>query len=222
MSYYALDVSISEITRNLKKLAERFGKTRFVKIQGLSGTYEDCVGWLATSPTAGMLKSVNFLWVGNSIANYPRPMASSLLSHFARVCTTLGIRYQFIVGADACNQVSKITAAYDPETKPFRDFILNGLHHANSVIGQDMFDVSDWACAIEFNPLAHVLQVSYTPHRDVRLEINGYCITISKGEKVSATTSGKWTEEDMEAVAAEAGLQVTDTWRDLSSTYCKA
>lgn len=110
-----------------------------------------------------MLKSVNFLWVGNSIANYPRPMASSLLSHFARVCTTLGIRYQFIVGADACNQVSKITAAYDPETKPFRDFILNGLHHANSVIGQDMFDVSDWAYAIEFNPLAHVLQVSYTP-----------------------------------------------------------
>lgn len=209
------------MTRNLKKLAERFGNTRFVKIQGLSGTYEDCVGWLATSPTAGMLKSVNFLWVGNSIANSSRPMASSLLSHFARVCTTLGIRYQFIVGADACNQVSKITAAYDPASKPFRDFVLNGLHHANTVIGQDIFHVSDWACAIEFNPLAHVLQVSYTPHRDVRLEINGCSVTIRKGEKISATTSGKWTEEDMEAVTAEAGLQITDTWRDHSSSYCK-
>lgn len=210
------------MARNLKKLAERFGKTRFVKIQGLSGTYEDCVGWLATSPTAGMLKSVTFLWVGNSIANSPRPMASSLLSHFARVCTALGIRYQFIVGADACNQVSKITAAYDPASKPFRDFILNGLHHANTVIGQDIFHVSDWACAIEFNPLAHVLQISYTPNRDVRLETDGCSVTIRKGEKISATTSGKWTEEEMEAVAAEAGLQITDTWRDLDSTYCKA
>lgn len=210
------------MTRNLKKLAERFRKTRFVKIQGLAGTYDDCLGWLATSPTAGMLKSVTFLWVGNSIANSPRPMASSLLSRFARVCTTLGIRYQFIVGADACNQVSKITAAYDPTSKPFRDFILNGLYHANTVIGHDMFHVSDWACAIEFNPLARVLQVSYTPHCDVRLKINGSSVTIRKGEKVSATISGKWTEKDMEAITAEAGLQITDTWRDLSSTYCKA
>lgn len=131
------------MTSSLKNLSKRVGKTTSVKIQGLLGSDDDCVTWLATSPNLGRPKSVNFLWVGNSIANFHRPEASSLLSRFSRVCKKSGINCQFFVGADACNDEAKVMAAYDTAKEPLCNFILNFLRHANTVIGQEIFHAND-------------------------------------------------------------------------------
>lgn len=209
------------MTSSLKKLSKRVGKTTFVKIQGLLGTYDDCATWLATSPNLGRPKSVNFLWVGNSIANFHRWEASSLLSRFSRGCKKLGVSCQFFVGADACNDEAKIMAAYDTAKGPLSNFILNGLRHANTIIGQQIFHANDWSCVSDFSRLEHVLHVSYTPRRDLRLEINGRSVRIRKGKKISAITSGKWTEEDMTKISADARLEVSNIWKDESRTYCE-
>ncbi|KAJ5884892.1 hypothetical protein N7495_009402 [Penicillium taxi] len=218
--YYALDVSIGELTENIKDLIKRMGPTQYVKVRGLLGTYDDCVAWLASDPKMVVQSSVTFLWMGNSIANLRPDDASLLLSQFSHICAKQGVRCQFIVAADACTHKPTIMAAYDTTKRPLHDFVLNGLRNANTVMGQDVFHVSDWTCAVEFNDRENVLNTYYIPRRDLQLDIDGIAAEFRKGDKVLAITSGKWIEKDVHAVSVKAGLHVVDTWRDTSSIYC--
>jgi EasF-like predicted methyltransferase len=219
--YYALDVSIGELTESLTSLMKRMGPTQFVKVRGLLGTYDDCVAWLASDPKMVIQSSVTFLWMGNSIANLQPDDASLLLSRFSHICTKQGVRCQFIVAADACTHKTTIMAAYDTTKRPLHDFLLNGLRHANTVMGHNVFQTSDWTCAVEFNDRANVLNTYYIPRRDLQLDINGIAVEFRKGDQVLAITSGKWTEKDFHAVSVNAGLHIADTWRDMSRIYCK-
>ena len=196
------------------------GPTKFVKVRGLLGTYDDCVAWLASYPKMIIQSSVTFLWMGNSIANLQPCDASLLLSRFSHVCTKQAIACQFIVAADACTHKTTIMAAYDTTKAPLHDFVLNGLRHANTVLGRGVFQASDWTCAVEFNDHENVLNTYYTPRRDLQVEIDGSAVDFRQGDRILAITSGKWTEKNMHAVSVNAGLHIADTWRDMSRIYC--
>jgi uncharacterized SAM-dependent methyltransferase len=196
------------------------GPTQYVKVRGLLGTYDDCVAWLASDPKMIIQSSVTFLWMGNSIANLQPHDASLLLSRFSHICAKQSIGCQFIVAADACTHKTTIMAAYDTAKRPLHDFLLNGLQHANTVLGQDVFQASDWTCAVEMNDRENVLNTYYTPRRDLQLDIDGLAVDFRKGDRVLAITSGKWTEKDVNAVGVNAGLRIADIWRDMSRIYC--
>lgn len=202
------------------------GGSRYIKITGLLGTYDDCIAWLRTPDSLPGLKSAIFLWMGNSIANFAHiSQAGSFLSRFKAACRQADLQCQFLVSTDVCQQERKISKAYSPEIDGLRSFIMNGLAQANSFVGYDLFDLQDWGFETEIRSTGHegmTLTVYYTALRDLMVFIRGGPVVLFwKGQKIMIIRSGKWTEALMGMVSSRAGLQVQKKWIDSSGIYCE-
>ncbi|KAF9883884.1 hypothetical protein FE257_002678 [Aspergillus nanangensis] len=221
--YYALDVSLRGLTDSLRELSRELGTIRSISITGLWGTYEDCVTWISSQvglESLGM-STVTFLWMGNSVSNMDHHAdASALLTHLKHACQSSSLDCQFLIAADACEDIKKIHDAYDTRHPTLQAFISNGLAHANGVLGHKVFCLEDWSCVSEFYPHESKLEVYYCARRDMNVDLgNGGTYHIQNGERVRAITSGKWRKALMIEVASAAGLQMNHAWGDSSGVY---
>jgi len=230
VTYYALDLSRRELVEGLGKLKAIFRQSKYVKLQGLLGSYEDGIGWLSqyanatgdlhdddNSPSAKS-KMVTFLWVGNSISNFSPPDAAVLLKGFAQMCESLDFSCQFLVGVHSCEDEAKVLVSYNPEEPALCDFILHGLDQANFHLGKKVFLREDWVCRCEFNPGDHVLRVYYEAAREVRMSLGDDNDRVfHRGDRILAIISGKWTLEVMQEMCGGVGLEVSHSWRSLDN-----
>ncbi|KAK3179272.1 hypothetical protein K4F52_009243 [Lecanicillium sp. MT-2017a] len=218
--YYALDMSRAKLSHSLATVTVQLGPSSGVQVYGLVGTYEDCIAWLRGNPwPRKQVDLVTLLWLGNSVANYGQLEASLVLGQFSRAAQGAGVPCQFLVAVDACQQESRVLEAYDSDQKALRDFILNGLRHANSIMGRDMFNRDQWGFVCRFDAHDHTLRVYYTCHKDTELTVDGHRLSLASGSEIEAVTSGKWTVGDVQQIAKRAGLRVVDRWCDAEDIY---
>ncbi|RMJ26304.1 Pfam:DUF2260 [Aspergillus sp. HF37] len=223
--YYALDVSLQGLTDSIDSLVNAMNGSAFIQITGLLGTYDDCIAWLASAGSTRGLYSATFLWMGNSIANFEHvSQPSAILSRFRGACSQSRLGCQFLVSTDACQSESKIAKSYSPELCELREFIMNGLRHANSALGCDLFTYDDWTFGTTVAPDGYggkSLAVYYAPRRDISVPVNGGLdISFRKGQMIKVISSGKWTRALVEQLGSHAGLQVQHRWMDPSRIYC--
>ncbi|KAJ5999452.1 hypothetical protein N7451_007262 [Penicillium sp. IBT 35674x] len=230
VTYYALDLSRRELVEGLGKLKAIFRHSKYVKLQGLLGSYEDGIGWLSQYATAtgdfhdgdespaAKSKMVTFLWVGNSISNFSPTDAAVLLKGFAQMCKSLDFSCQFLIGVHSCEDEEKVLVSYNSKEPALCDFILHGLDQANLHLGKKVFLKEDWICRCEFNPGDHVLRVYYEAAQEVRMSLGGDDDRIfHRGDRVLAIISGKWTLEDIKEMCGGVGLEVSHSWRSLDN-----
>lgn len=231
VTYYALDLSRRELVEGLGKLKAIFQHSKYVKLQGLLGSYEDGIGWLSQYATAtgdlhdddekgpaAKSKMVSFLWVGNSISNFSPTDAAVLLKGFAQMCESLDFSCQFLVGVHSCEDEAKVLVSYNSKEPALCDFILHGLDQANFHLGKKVFLKEDWVCRCEFTPRDHTLRVYYEATREVRMSLGGEDDRIfHRGDRVLAIVSGKWTLEDIQEMCGGVGLEVSHSWRSLDN-----
>ncbi|PLB45931.1 hypothetical protein P170DRAFT_256470 [Aspergillus steynii IBT 23096] len=219
VSYYALDVSAEELSGSLDALEQEFAGAASIEIRGLHGTYEDCVHWIAQGVSLGKL--VTFLWMGNSMTNGGPVGAQAVLQQAAAACQRNGLGFQFLVSCDACQDPERLMAAYDPAQPPLRDFILHGLDHANRALQRPVFQPADWTVHVQYDARHAMVDVSYVPVRELvfHVEDKRPPVSLQAGTKIRAITSGKWSPEQMAAVAHGAQLQVERTWMDDDGIY---
>ncbi|PLB38914.1 histidine-specific methyltransferase [Aspergillus candidus] len=219
VSYLALDVSAQELSASLDALEQEFVGAAYVDIRGLHGTYDDCVHWIAQG--APLRKHVTFLWMGNSMTNGGFDGAQSVLRDAAAACKRSGLGAQFLVSCDACQDPVRLMAAYDAAALPLRDFILHGLDSANRVLGRIVFQPADWTVYTQYDAKHSMVDVSYTPIRELvfHVEDGRPPVSLQPGAKVRAITSGKWSPQQMDAVAHGAHLQIERTWMDDDQIY---
>lgn len=223
VSYYALDVSRGELTDGLDGLWPLFRDSPYIQVQGLWGSYEDGINWLARAASVASTGSqaVTFLWMGNSIANLTFSDASSLLKGFVDACAGFQLTCQFIVSLDNGAEVPRILGAYDTSRYPFRSFVLNGLKNANEILGQDVFVPENWSCSRIFRPEKRTLDIYYEALRDMECCYEGVSWAVGQGELVHAVHSGKWATEDLADICSRVGLQVANVWQLGDKSYCE-
>ena len=219
ITYYALDLSFAELSRSLSSLADQFSSSSFIEIYGLLGTYDDGISWI--SQCKGLLfKPISILWLGNSIANLGPEEASGVLALFSSPTASGSIRkLSFLIAVDGCRDQNRIRRAYDPENIQLRAFILNGLQHANAVIGGTVFQNNDWDYEGSYDDQRHIHQDCYVAKEDVKFSIAGQDIRIRKNERVRATMSAKWTEEEVNTVCRKGGFEIVERWKDEEGSY---
>jgi uncharacterized SAM-dependent methyltransferase len=218
--YYALDVSEEALHKNLSALKQQFAKSRFINIEGLSGTYDDCTEWLGRSAILPA-STVTFLWLGNSVANLTQNEASSLMSQFHQACRKMSVDCRFLVSADCCNVEHDILEAYDPNKGPSRTFLFHSLHHANRLLGENVFKEEEWDAVPEWDKVQHELRYNYTPKTNLHIRVGDLEISLTKDESIHFFMSGKWHESQMRLIAREAGMTVDKIWRDAQQQYCE-
>ncbi|QSZ34181.1 hypothetical protein DSL72_005770 [Monilinia vaccinii-corymbosi] len=224
VDYYALDLSLKELKRTLEQVPE----FKFVKCHGLHGTYDDGLEWLQLPENSSRPKCV--LSMGSSIGlllepmlptfnlpragNFQRPNASLFLKSFAEVLSPSDM---FLIAIDATSNPEKIYHAYNDEKGVTHRFILNGLAHANKILGENVFDVTDWKVIGEYvyDAQGGRHQAFYSPTRDITVQD----VLIRAGERVKVEVSLKYSPKETARLFKDAGMREAQKWSASSDEY---
>lgn len=210
VDYYALDLSLPELKRSLS--AVRPHDYQHVKFRGLHGTYDDGLAWLKRPENAARPKII--LSLGSSIGNFPRADAAEFLRGFSAV---LGPNSKMLIGLDACQDEDRVYHGYNDREGKTREFYLNGLVHANVVIGKEAFRLEDWDVVGEYDKVEQRHQAFYTPLVNVTIE-DAY---INVGERVRFEESYKYSTSQSADLWKAAGLAVQRVFGNSTEDYCK-
>ncbi|KAF4122989.1 L-histidine Nalpha-methyltransferase / hercynylcysteine S-oxide synthase [Geosmithia morbida] len=155
----------------------------YVTCRGLWGTYDDGREWLKTIDD----RPKSILHLGSSIGNFLRDEAAKFLSEFADVMQPQDTLF---IGIDS--------------------FILNGLSHANTIFGQEIFHLPDWTVVGEYvyDKEGGRHQAFVMPLRDV--EVMGH--HIPRLERIKIEQSHKYSELGSSNLFKMAGLDEVDRW----------
>ncbi|KAL2200321.1 C-type lectin protein [Corynascus similis CBS 632.67] len=204
IDYYALDLSQQELERTLAQLPPY----KHVRAHGLLGTYDDGQIWLRDPAIASRQKCI--LSLGSSVGNFDRRDAAAFLKSFADV---LGPDDTMLIGLDACDDPAKVYHAYNDKEGLTHEFILNGLRHANRVLGENAFVEKDWRVIGEYvyDAQGGRHQAFYAPMRDTIVMGE----RIQPHERIQVEQSLKYSAAEAEELWKLAGMTEIAQWRHL-------
>lgn len=208
IDYYALDLSLKELKRTL----EQVPAFKHVKCHGLHGTYDDGLDWLKLPENSFRPKCVMSL--GSSIGNFSRADAATFLIGFQEALQPFD---SMLIGLDATDDPGMVYNAYNDREGTTHRFVLNGLIHANSILGRVVFDLNDWKVIGEYvydiDGGRH--QAFYSPTRD--LHILG--VDFKAGERVQVEQSLKFSASQAHRLWKDSGLEEVDRWSAMHDKY---
>ena len=210
VNYYALDLSLSELQRTLSAIPE--GTFNHVRCYGLHGTYNDGLEWLKSKKHASRPNFV--MWLGSSIGNFNRDEAASFLNGFA---SALRPYDTMMIGIDGCQDSQKVYRAYNDREGKTHEFVLNGLIHANRLLGKEVFHLEDWEVIGEYDETAGRHQAFYSPKKDIQVDD----IHFTCGERVRIEESYKYSTIETQSLWKVAGLTPGATFVDQTGQYRK-
>ncbi|PYH88419.1 dimethylallyltryptophan N-methyltransferase [Aspergillus ellipticus CBS 707.79] len=217
VTYYALDISHSEVAASLEAIpAEEYKHVRFA---GLYGTFDDGLRWLEQDHMVRDLPHC-VLFLGSSIGNFSKSDAVDFLYRIG----THALRSpdsSALIGIDGCKEPLKVLRAYTADG--VRGFTMAGLDHANFVLEERhanreasstlTFNPHEWYYLTEWNHHLGRQEASYIPKwNDIQLGPPLEHIVVKKGEKIRFAVSQKYDHQERKQLFDEAGLQEVAYW----------
>jgi uncharacterized SAM-dependent methyltransferase len=133
----------------------------------------------------------------------------------AAFCDAISPGDTMLIGIDSCKEPERVFHAYNDREGVTRDFTLNGLKHANRIMGETVFNLEDWDAVGAYNKEAGGHQAFVSPKRDV--QIDG--VKINKGERIRIEESYKYSTEEIEHLWVEAGLVSNTVFSNSTGNY---
>lgn len=211
VQYYALDLSLSELSRTLSEI--KHDDYKYVKCRGLHGTYNDGLAWLQRPENQSKSRVVIFL--GSSLGNFTCTDAATFLKGFAKVLTNENDA--MLIGLDACQNKERVYHGYNDSQGKTREFYLNGLTHANKLIGHEEFKGGLWNAVGEYDEIAGRHQAFYVHANDV--VIDG--VQIRGGEKIRFEESYKYSRSQSAKLWHASGLVTQKVFQNSRDDYRK-
>ncbi|KAK7538111.1 histidine-specific methyltransferase [Phyllosticta citribraziliensis] len=208
VDYYALDLDVAELQRTLAEVPSQSFK--HVKCFGLHATYDDGLEWLKRPEIASRPKTV--LWMGSSIGNFKREECPGFLRS---VAGSLQEGDTLLIGIDSCLEPKKVHRAYNDSEGVTHQFYLNGLEHANRLLGTQAFKPGEWKVVGEFDSLNGRHQAFVVPLKDVVVDD----VLIKAGEKVRIEESYKFSPGDIRRLFDDANLAQGARWMNQKGDY---
>ena len=202
----------SELERTLADVPA--GLYKHVTCSGLWGTYDDGLAWLKQAENAARPKAI--LSLGSSIGNFTPEEAIPFISQFA---AELRDEDLMLVALDGCQEAEKVYHAYNDQGDVTHNFTLNGLKHANKLLGHNAFELSDWEAHGEYDTENSRHRAFVVPKTDVTVEgvqiSKGEKIQIEESNKVPVSEAGKWWDSvDVLAKQSRRASSVMERGRD--------
>lgn len=218
VTYYALDVSLPELERTLSQVPETV--TRHITCLGLHGTYDDGLKWLSTNPLVkGKKKCI--LWLGSSIGNFDREDATHFLKNVSEIAMKSGD--MMLIGVDGCKKTNKVWTAYNDSHGVTREFELNALRNANSILGEQVFSEEDWDYLGVWNAKEGRHEAYFVALNDIIIDKTkfgrGGTVTIKKGERIKIERSCKFDLSQVRQIWEGAGLVQGAKWGCKTADY---
>ncbi|KAN0066219.1 hypothetical protein ACQY0O_000313 [Thecaphora frezii] len=240
LNYYALDLDKAELERVLGELRQKEvrpgdegqwtvldGK---VALHGMWADYDAGLNFIGrgglhdANQDADALKAVDegprcLMWLGSSIGNFDRKSAAEFLAKTA--AHSMRPRDTMLISIDRRNKPADVAVAYNDPAGLTRDFILNGLDHADRVLGGGVLDKSKFEYHDRYNSREGRHESYYRSKVDQMLHIpgQGEAIQIATGELIHMESSYKYSQREALDLFDFAGLRVVQKWTDRSDRY---
>lgn len=183
-----------------------------MKCCGLHGTYDHALEWLKSSSVKDKPKTI--LWLGSSLGNFKRHEAAPFLAEFGHAIKPGDT---MLIGIDSCKDPDRVYHAYNDKANVTHEFILNGLKHANRLMGRETFKLEEWEVVGEYDEEAGRHHAFVAPLKDVVIED----VKIPKGERIRIEESYKYSREEILELWENAGLVENTVWSNARGDYGK-
>ncbi len=208
-TYAPVDISEEITHETAEALVEEFPG---LAIRGLVCDFEH---HLERVPNGAEGRLIAFL--GGTVGNlYPEPRREFL----ARIAALLGPDDHLLLGTDLVKDTARLEAAYDDSQGVTAEFNKNVLAVLNRELGADFdLDAFDHVARYDAEEARMDIRLRSRGEQSVRVEEIGLDVAFAAGEEMRTEISSKFTRERLEAIYADAGLQMSGWFTDRDSDY---
>ena len=152
------------------------------------------------------------LWLGSNIGNLERTEAAQFLG---RVCATLSSGDRVLVGIDLRKDGAVLEAAYDDSCGVTAAFNRNLLARINRELSGD-FDLHAFRHRAVYNEQAGRVEMYLISAcgQKVKIDQLGLEVGFAEGEAIHTENSYKYSQAEIETLAADSGLHLERAWLD--------
>ncbi|MBJ6111696.1 L-histidine N(alpha)-methyltransferase [Hymenobacter sp. BT523] len=157
------------------------------------------------------------LFLGSNIGNFG---PNERLNFLRQLAAPLAPADRLLIGFDLQKDPRRIRAAYDDAQGVTAAFNLNLLTRLNRELGAD-FDLAHWQHYTDYSPLTGAVRsfLVSTRAQQVRFAALDETVAFAAWEVIHTENSYKFTPAQIEALAAEAGLRVVQTFTDAAGDF---
>ncbi len=156
-------------------------------------------------------------FLGGTIGNlYPDPRRDFL----ARIAALLGPDDRLLLGTDLVKDTARLEAAYNDSAGVTAEFNKNVLAVLNRELGAD-FDPDEFEHVARYDEEQAWMDIGLRSVADQAVRIDGLDLTVrfSAGERMRTEISAKFTQERLEGVYRDAGLEMSGWFTDPAGDY---
>jgi L-histidine Nalpha-methyltransferase len=180
-----------------------------IRVEPICADYREIPSLVDASPNSAVL------FLGSSIGNYDPASAATLLRDVRRVSRCL------LLGADLKKPKKILEAAYDDSLGVTACFNLNLLARINRELG-GRFDLDTFEHRAFFNERESRIEMHLVSRRRQSVAIGDFTVHFEEGESIHTENSYKYSESDLQALAAEAGFTIEQVWTDSHNWFADA
>jgi dimethylhistidine N-methyltransferase len=204
-AYVAIDISSEPLHASTAQLAEAFPEVRMFAI---CADYTQVLPLHQLAGAEGARRVVYF--PGSTIGNFTTSEARAFLVNARVVAGTGGA---MLVGVDLKKASSILHAAYNDAQGVTSAFNLNLLYRINRELGAD-FDVRSFEHQAHYDESAGRIEMHLVSLCDQQVRVQGRIFNFAAGERIHTENSYKYSIEEFQALASEAGFLAAHYWVD--------
>lgn len=210
LSFVPIDISRSALEKSAEVLLERYPE---LSVHAVAAEYEAGIARIRALERQPVLVA----WLGSSIGNLGRKEAAAFLG---RIRPELQPEDRVLVGIDLRKDAETLEAAYDDARGVTARFNLNLLRRINRELGGG-FDESGFEFRARYREHQGVVESHLVSRRAqrVRIEALDASIDFQDGETIHTENSIKYSQDEIEELAREAGLRREREWRDAGDRF---
>jgi dimethylhistidine N-methyltransferase len=215
-AYVAIDIACEQLQSAVGELASTFPGVHMVAVcADYSGAYT-----LPSLDVPAHSRRVVF-FPGSTIGNFTRAEALAFLRKAREVATGSGA---MLIGVDLKKSTRVLNAAYNDASGVTAAFNKNLLHRINRELGAD-FDAASFRHDAYYDEAAGRVEMHLVSTCPQRVSIAGRTFIFAEGESIHTENSHKYSVDEFQALAREAGFHPLKYWTDsahLFSIHCLA
>ncbi len=204
LCYIPVDISREILEASSRALLARYPA---LEVRAIAAEYGE--GLLAVHDEPGPKL---ILWLGSNVGNFERPAAQQFL---AGVRAAMDPDDRLLVGIDLRKDAATLEAAYDDARGVTARFSLNLLQRVNDELG-GKFDLESFEHRAVYEVDAGRVKIELVSRREQRVAIAYLDLEVpfAAGEGIHTESSYKYSVDEIDALAAGAGLRPRARWFD--------
>jgi dimethylhistidine N-methyltransferase len=151
-----------------------------------------------------------FYFPGSSIGNFDPPSATRFMEHIAGICGKGGV---LLLGVDLKKDLTVLHRAYNDRDGVTAAFNLNLLERVNRELNAD-FQLERFQHRAFYNQEEGRIEMHLLSKGEQVVHLDDVSIPFAEGESIWTESSYKYSLDEFEQLAADAGFSVEKVWTD--------